>query len=292
MPKKCTLPCCASPQKALPVAKVSKKSKKKLKFPYLTTAEKQSIVTLHNIGHTFKEIAMIAGCDRKTASRVVKQFKETESFSPKAKSGRPKKINAEKEAEIIALIEENRQRTSPEILTIMQERDPEFKVHPDHISSILRKHDYNGRVCSKKPLLRPANKVKRMRFARKHVNKPKQFWRSILFSDEKKVELFNSKRRKYCRRKTGEPLRDDTIQPTVKHGGGSLMVWGCFMGGRTGSLFRIEGILKAPQMKKILEEHAIPSGFRLGGNSFVFQQDNDPKHTSKIYMQKFRANQS
>ena len=62
-------------------------------------------------------------------------------------------------------------------------------------------------------------------------------WAKVLWTDEKKFELFNSKRRKYVRRKIREPLRPDTIQPTVKHGGSSVMVWGCFMGGSVSSLY-------------------------------------------------------
>jgi DDE superfamily endonuclease len=88
--------------------------------------------------------------------------------------------------------------------------------------------------------------------------------------------------------KKGEPLRDDTIQPTVKHGGGSVMVWGCFMGGRTGDLHRIDGIMNQTQYKSVLQHHAIPSGLRLDGRGFVFQHDNDPKHTAntvKTYIQ-------
>jgi DDE superfamily endonuclease len=68
----------------------------------------------------------------------------------------------------------------------------------------------------------------------------------------------------------------------VKHGGGSIMVWGCFMGGQKGDLVRINGILEQKQMKTILENHAIPNRLRLGGARFIFQQDNDPKHTSKL----------
>jgi hypothetical protein len=212
----------------------------------------------------------------------MKKFEKTGDFRNKPKSGRPKKVTPEKEAEIVRLCEENRQRTAGEINSMMREEDPEFRIADRHVRRVLQKHGLDGRVCSRKPLLRPANKVKRMRFARKHVNKPVAFWRKVLFSDEKKIELFNSKRRRYCRRRKGEPLRDDTIQPTVKHGGGSIMIWGCMMGDRTGNLYHVEGILESKQMKKILERHAIPSGLRLGGRGFLFQQDNDPKHTSKL----------
>lgn len=126
------------------------------------------------------------------------------------------------------------------------------------------------------------NKAKRLAFAREHVNKPQEFWMKILFTDEKKFELFNTKRRKYCWKKKGEELRDDTIQPTVKHGGGSIMMWGSFLGDKVGDLYKVEGILKKEQYHKILSRYAIPSGLRLHGQGFVMQQDNDPTHTSKL----------
>ena len=61
-----------------------------------------------------------------------------------------------------------------------------------------------------------------------------------------------------------------------------MLFWGSFMGGNTGDLHRIEGIMKKEQYHSILSHDAIPSGLRLGGNNFVFQEDNDPKHSSKF----------
>ena len=60
------------------------------------------------------------------------------------------------------------------------------------------------------------------------------------------------------------------------------MVWGCFAGGQVGDLVKIEGILKKEGYHSILQRHAIPSGKKLAGRGFVLQQDNDPKHTSKL----------
>ena len=83
--------------------------------------------------------------------------------------------------------------------------------------------------------------------------------------------------------------RDDTIQGTVKHGGGSAMFWGCFGGLQVGDLFQVKGIMKKEEYHSILVRHAIPSGKRLFGSAWIFQQDNDPKHTSnmcKSYIQK------
>ncbi|CAJ0951516.1 unnamed protein product [Ranitomeya imitator] len=74
------------------------------------------------------------------------------------------------------------------------------------------------------------------------------------------------------------------LVPTVKHGGGGggVMVWGCFAVDTVGDLFKIEGILNQHGYHSILQRHAIPSGLHLVGPSFIFQQDNDSKHTSRL----------
>ena len=60
------------------------------------------------------------------------------------------------------------------------------------------------------------------------------------------------------------------------------MVWGCFGGKKVGDLKKIEGILKKEGYHNILIRNAIPSDLRNIGNNFVFQEDNDPKHSSDL----------
>jgi len=60
------------------------------------------------------------------------------------------------------------------------------------------------------------------------------------------------------------------------------MIWDCFGNNSLGDLIRIEGKLVKESYKFILQRHAIPSGRRVIGGNFVFQQDNDPKHMSKL----------
>jgi len=69
----------------------------------------------------------------------------------------------------------------------------------------------------------------------------------------------------------------------VKFGGGKIMVWGCMGWEGVGQLAEVEGRMDADQYVAILEDHLVPSIEESGifEEEAIFQQDNDPKHTSK-----------
>ena len=69
----------------------------------------------------------------------------------------------------------------------------------------------------------------------------------------------------------------------MKHGGVSIMLWGCFAAGGTGALHKIDGIMRRDNYVDILKHHLKTSVRKLKlGRKWVFQTDNDPKHTSKV----------
>ncbi|KIK82716.1 hypothetical protein PAXRUDRAFT_69717, partial [Paxillus rubicundulus Ve08.2h10] len=68
-------------------------------------------------------------------------------------------------------------------------------------------------------------------------------------------------------KKKGERLNAREVKGTVKFGGGSLMVWGYIVW--NGVEVFSEGLLQS------MEESGISEC------DIIFQQDNDPKHTSK-----------
>ncbi len=53
------------------------------------------------------------------------------------------------------------------------------------------------------------------------------YWNHVLWSDETKINLFGSDGVKRVWRQPGEEYKDKCVLPTVKNGGGSVMVWGC-----------------------------------------------------------------
>lgn len=80
-----------------------------------------------------------------------------------------------------------------------------------------------------------------------------------------------------------EACNPKNIVPTVKHGVGNAMSWGCFSFNGTGKLVRITGKMKKKDYLALLSENLPSSAQDLGLPwDFVFQQYNDPIHTSKI----------
>ncbi|EJD39622.1 hypothetical protein AURDEDRAFT_42572, partial [Auricularia subglabra TFB-10046 SS5] len=70
----------------------------------------------------------------------------------------------------------------------------------------------------------------------------------------------------------------------VKHGGGKVMVWGCITASGTSRLYWVQGTLNACGLCEIYETALLGSlkDHKLAKKNIVFQQDNDPKHTSKL----------
>ncbi len=85
------------------------------------------------------------------------------------------------------------------------------------------------------------------------------YWNHVLGSDETKTNLFGSDGVKRVWRQPGEEYKDKCVLPTVKHGGGSVMVWGCVTAAGTGQLQFIEGTMNANMYCDILKQNMIPS---------------------------------
>ncbi|KAK3535384.1 hypothetical protein QTP70_011608 [Hemibagrus guttatus] len=135
-----------------------------------------------------------------------------------------------------------------------------------------------------KALITPHTASRSLRFT-----SPARLVPPSLRSEETKIELFGLNGKRHEWRKPGTAHHLANTIPTVKHGGGSIMLWGCFTAAGTGRLVRIEGKMNAAMYRDIIDEnmlHALWTSVR----QFIFQQDNDPEYTAKITKEWLRDN--
>ncbi|CDQ87796.1 unnamed protein product [Oncorhynchus mykiss] len=167
-------------------------------------------------------------------------------------------------------------RTISKCLKMLEETGR--KVSISTVKRVLYRHNLKGRSARKKPLLQNCHKKARLRFATAHGDKDRTFWRNVLWSDETKIELFDHN---CVWRKKGEACKLKNTIPTVKHRCGSIMLWGCFAAEGIGALHKMNGIMRWDNYVAILKKHLKTSVRMLKlGRKWVFQMDDEPKHTS------------
>ena len=125
------------------------------------------------------------------------------------------------------------------------------------ISAALHQSGLYDIVAELKPLLNESHTTAHLEFSKRHLKDSQTMRNNIFWSDETKIELFG-----LWPHVSGKP---GTI-PTVKHGGGSIMLWRCFSAAGTGRLVRIEGKMNAAKYREILDENLLQSAqdLRLG----------------------------
>jgi len=247
-----------------------------MKTKQISVQIRNLIVKDRQKGLSNREIGRKYGVSEAAVRKIWKKFEKIGTVIDMTGRGRKRKTNPVEDRRIIRETKKNPTVTSRVIRENLQ-----LNVSERTVRRRLREAGLKNNFALRRPLIRKANKIKRLEFAKKYADKPVDFWKKILWSDESKFDLFGHKQRARVWLKPCEKLLDKNVQKTIKHGGGSIMVWGCFAWSGLGNLVDINGIMTADVYINILNENLEESLLKVGlEDDFIFQQDNDPKHTA------------
>ena len=134
----------------------------------------------------------------------------------------------------------DRRKSAP---TVKAEIEKELGVivHADTIRNRLHEISLYGLIARKKPYVNKVNRPKRIAYPKMMMEKTYDYWKHVLWLDESKFNLFESDGKIMVWRSTMEEYDPKRTVPTVKHNGGSIMVWACFSRSGVGNLCFIEG---------------------------------------------------
>ena len=276
----------------------SEQEERKITFERLSDFEKGEIFAMYSHNYSTSEIAAWIKCSWSTVDRWIKRWQKEGNFDTKAVTGRPRKTLPGEDRLIKILSLQDPNLTAVDIAPYITD-DPgddgkgKSKVTAETIRRRLRSYGLFARRRWKKPLLSKQNKKARLQWAQAHKDWTVEDWAKVLWTDESPFTLFPG-REGYIRRRNGEGGKEKHLNPTVKHGGGSIMVWGCFHSSGVGVLKRVEGRIDAEVYKQILIHQAMPELKKLISVEpeyvrWTFQQDNASPHRANI-VQKYLEN--
>ena len=90
------------------------------------------------------------------------------------------------------------------------------------------------------------------------IKKPLNFWQAVIFSDESSFAQFSCSGHVWVWRSPDQEFWMNRLQPTVKPGGFSVMVWGAIWHDGKSQLVVCEGRKNSAKYMEILKEGLLP----------------------------------
>jgi transposase-like protein len=258
---------------------------KKHKYKRLTQFQRGQIIGKWEGSKSFRQIAREVGCDESSVRRIINNFDERGHSNDISRAPRKHVTTPRQDRFIILKSKHNPWLTAVDIEKELKVENGKKVCSVWTVRNRLLDAGLPGRVARHKPLINETQKGRRLDWAMAFKDYTPKDWKKIVFTDESSFTLFPTGGNKYVRRPVGCAYKKEYIIPTVKHGGGNIMVWGAFSYYGVGPLYWIKGKLTGAKYREILKGHLAPYLRRLmteTKENLIFQHDNDPKHTSNV----------
>jgi transposase len=246
------------------------------KGQHLSDFERGQILAFNDQKLSQTEIALKIGRNQTTISRFLA---DPENYGRKHRSGRPRTLTPRAERRVLrAAASENQSAKDIKL----NQKIPLTIRRVQQIISSSPHLNYEKRKS--RPKLKPEHITTRLQWASDKITWGRK-WRDIIFSDEKKFNLDGPDGNQYY----WHDLRKEPQYYSKRAmGGGSVMVWAGFgFHGKTPLVF-LSGRQSSTDYIEVLRTNLLPYAEEIGGEVWIFQQDNASIHTSTQALNWFR----
>lgn len=255
--------------------------------------KKESIISLLQKGLSVRQVAKKLSVGKSTVASI---GKECDLGVPKSKGGRPSVLSDRIKTFCIQKVTRDRASNAVKVAKTL-ENDLGILCNPETVRRVLREKGLGAIEKQPKPMLRVKNIKDRLEWCKAHEDWTVDDWKRVIWTDETKINRFSSDGRQWCWIRSGETIQNKHCKLTVKHGGGNIKLWSAISYTGVGWMCKIDGNMNKELYKEILQddlEQTIQYACReldLDRDQIIFQQDNDPKHTSNL-VKKYLKEQS
>ena len=154
----------------------------------------------------------------------------------------------------------------------------------------LQEAGFHARRPARKPFVNYFQRRRRVIFAKKYSEKPLEYWKKTIFSDESNFDLFGNRGTMKVWRRSGELFLPNCMLPTFKHPE-SVMVWGCFSHegvGRLRILLKSQRVNQHVYLDILSKELRQTQRDQFPNGESIFQDDNAPYHRARTVREWFR----
>ena len=217
---------------------------------------------------------------KKSLCVLIGKYKRMGSVADERKTRRPRKLGDEHLRFIDDAMAENDELTSSQLYNMFQEQYPEISVSISTIKRVRRELGWVAKRTRYCAMIAERNKEKRVEWCQEQIRAGDLRFANVVWTDECTVQLESHRLMTYHR--IGEAAR---LKPRPKHPL-KIHVWGGISARGATKAVMFSGIMNATRYTDILDAGLVPFLEDVYPDGHRFQQDNDPKHTSR-YAQRY-----
>lgn len=163
---------------------------------------KLAVIRLRNENQSIRNIAKTLGMPKSTVWFIINKNKTTGELNYVKRPGRLRKTAVVDDRRILSMVKKTLLTTAQQIKNTLL--DAGVDVSKSTIRRRLHQQDYRGYTPRCKPLISLKNRKVRLQFAEKHLKEPQEFWKKVLWTDETKINMYQSdgKRKVWRKKKT------------------------------------------------------------------------------------------